>query len=452
MRIETALAEVSLTRTERRDPARIYHMMSVETLREDVAPGFRWEEYLAAAGIDVATAGDVNVTHLPFFARMVTILVSLPADELDVYLQWTVLRTMAKYLSTEVEQAHFDFFSTVLTGEKEMKPRWQRVINTMNGLVGEMVGKAYCQEHFPEAAKQKARAMVQQVHDTLKDRILSLEWMGEETKQKALLKCQAIRHKIGYPDKWIDYATLEVTQGPYATNILRANEFEHRRDMKRVNQPIDPDRWEMPPTMVNAYFHPTRNEICFPAAILQFPFFDVDVDDAVNYGAGGAVIAHELTHCFDDQGRKFDADGNMNDWWSEEDAKAYLTRSQKIVKQFAEFEVHGQKVNGELTQGENIADLGGCKLAFQALQQLNNNQDLIDGFSSEQRFFLSWAQIWRHNIRQEMALTRLLTDPHAPGHLRVNGPLRNLPDFWKAFGVTPGDPMHLQEEELVQIW
>uniref|UniRef100_A0A7S1XBH6 Peptidase M13 n=1 Tax=Compsopogon caeruleus TaxID=31354 RepID=A0A7S1XBH6_9RHOD len=451
--MEKRLAQASLTRVERRDPMKQYHMMSLEKL-EEMCPSFEWRSYFEATGLDLDGCDQFNVTHIPFFETMSIMCADLPLGDWKLYTTWHILRSLSKYLPSAFEEANFRFYGTAINGETQMKPRWKRIITTLNNSVGELLGQAYCEKYFPEETKNRAVAIVSTIHQTLKDRIKTLDWMGDETKLKALEKCERIRVKIGFPDKWLDYSTLHPIPGAsYVENMLCVFEFDHIDSIKKMNKAVDRTRWEMPPSMVNAYYHPMLNEIVFPAAILQFPFFDARSDDAVNYGAMGAVIAHELTHGYDDQGRKFDAEGNMNDWWTEADAGAFKERSSGIVDQFSQFKVHDKSVNGELTQGENIADLGGLRLAYQAF--LSTSPDLsatMDGFTAMQRFFLSWAQIWRHNIRKEMALTRLLTDPHSPGHLRVNGPLRNLDEFHQAFEVKDGDRMFLPSDQRIALW
>mmetsp|Transcript_64421 Transcript_64421/g.140270 ORF Transcript_64421/g.140270 Transcript_64421/m.140270 type:complete len:440 (-) Transcript_64421:66-1385(-) len=437
---------------ERRNPINLYHKMSLEELCVE-APGVDWRR--AFVGMGKAEPGPLNVTHPKFFTHVATMLQSESLDTWKVYLKFHVALGAARFLTKEIGEAHFDFFGRTLTGQKEQKPRWKRTVGWANDCLGEMLGEVYCARVFPPESKAQARAVVDGVIAALRTRFDEITWMSEQTKAKAIEKLGKFGVKIGFPDVWFDYTGLDIVENDLLTNVMHANEFEHKRELDRMDKPVDPHRWEMSPQTVNAYYHPLRNEIVFPAAFLQFPLFDPTADAAVNYGAMGAVIGHEITHGYDDQGRQFDADGNMADWWTEEDAQRFTTRAKVIVDQFSALDVHGSKVNGELTQGENIADLGGVKLAYAALikhLQDTGRPDNIDGFTPEQRFFLSWAQVWRTNIHKERAIERLTTDPHSPEHFRVNLPLKQLPEFYAAFDVQPGQPMHLAEAERVDIW
>merc|ERR1719215_938638 len=328
----------------------------------------------------------------------------------------------------------------------------------MNAHVGEMLGEVYCGKFFPPESKTKCIEMIEFIRGSLKETIQNLEWMGNETKEKAMDKIGRMGVKVGYPDMWTDYSSLEISDdASYATNVLRSMAFEHKDQMRRVNKPVESHRWEMPCQVVNAYFHPLKNEIVFPAAILQAPAFDANRDDALNFGAIGAVIGHEMTHAFDDQGRNFDADGNMNDWWQEDDANRFKEMASLVVDQYAKYEVYGEKINGELTQGENIADIGGAKIAFRALQKSmrekgQSEEDKIDGFTQYQRFFLGWGQFWAAFSREKEALKLLAIDPHSPSTVRAFAPLKNLPEFYEAFGVKESDDMYLSPEKRLTLW
>jgi putative endopeptidase len=353
---------------------------------------------------------------------------------------------------------NFNFNDATLRGTKQIKPRWKRVVSSTDDAIGEALGKLYVAYDFPPEAKARALELVNNLKEALADRIKTLEWMDEPTKREALKKLAAFTVKIGYPDKWLDYSLLKIDRGPYVLNAIRADHFQVERDLKKIGKPVDRTDWGMTPPTVNAYYNPNMNEIVFPAGILQPPFFYANADDAVNYGGIGAVIGHEMTHGFDDEGRQFDAVGNLRDWWSPQSAAEFKKRSQAIVRQYNEYEpLPGLHVNGELTQGENIADLGGVKLAYAALQKaLDKNpqarEQKIDGLTPEQRFFLSFAAIWKSKQRDEDLKLRLNTDPHSPARYRVDGPLSNLSEFQKAFDIPDNSPMVRAADKRVNIW
>lgn len=456
--LETELAKASKTRVELRDPEGNYHKVTVPDL-ERTAPGFPWLVYFQALG--AADPGGIDVGQPEFFARVGQLAAERPMEEWRTYLRWHLLRDLAPDLSKPFVDENFRFYGEVLTGAKENRPRWKRILREADAGLGEALGQLYVEKTFTPEAKARALAMVNDLKEVLRDRLATLEWMGAETRKAALAKLDAFGVKIGYPDKFRDYATLNVERRPHVLNVLAANAFEMRRTLAKINQPVDKTEWGMTPPTVNAYYNPTRNEIVFPAGILQPPFFDPNADDAVNYGGMGAVIGHEMTHGFDDQGRQYDAQGNLKNWWTDEDLKRFKERSEAIVKQFDGYvpaAAEGQRVNGSLTQGENIADLGGSKIAFAALARALDRQGpdardkRIDGFTPAQRFFLSWAQVWRNNIRPEALRLRLNTDPHSPGQYRCNGPLSNLPEFQAAFNLPDGSPMVRPTNERVQIW
>src|SRR5438128_743961 len=411
-----------------------------------------------ARNITLVEAGDINVHQPEFFKAANDLFKTTSLDDWKAYLRWHLINATAPYLSRDFVDENFDFNERTLRGTQQDKPRWKRVVISEDGDIGEALGKLYVGFYFPPAAKERALELVNNLKEALADRIKTLDWMDEPTKQEALKKLAAMNVKIGYPDKWLDYSLLPIDRGPYVLNALRAAKFESDRDVQKIGKPVDRTDWGMTPPTVNAYYQPNMNEIVFPAGILQPPFFYANADDAVNYGGIGAVIGHEMTHGFDDQGRQFDAAGNLRDWWTPESAAKFKERSQAIVKQFNEYEpLPGLHVNGELTQGENIADLGGVKLAYAALQKAldKNPQERnkkIDGFTPEQRFFLSFAAIWRSKIRDEDQKLRLNTDPHSPAQFRVNGPLSNLPEFRQAFNIPDGSPMARPADKRVNIW
>ncbi|PYJ48460.1 MAG: peptidase M13, partial [Verrucomicrobia bacterium] len=397
--------------------------------------------------------------HQPeFFKAADDVFKSAPIEDWKAYLRWHLIDAAAAELSKDFVDEDFDFKERVLHGTQEIKPRWKRVIASTDDAIGEALGKLYVAFDFPPQAKARALELVNNLKEALSDRIKTLEWMDEPTKQEALKKLAAMRVKIGYPDKWLDYSMLQIDRGPYVSNAIRAGKFETTRELNKIGKPVDPTEWGMTPPTVNAYYNPNMNEIVFPAGILQPPFFYANADDAINYGGIGAVIGHEMTHGFDDQGRQFDAAGNLRDWWTPESAAKFKERSQAIVKQYNEYEpLPGLHVNGDLTQGENIADLGGVKLAYAALQKaLEKNPQAragkIDGFTPDQRFFLSFATIWKSKQRDEDLKLRLNTDPHSPAHYRVDGPLSNLPEFQKAFNLPDNSPMVHPPAKRVNIW
>lgn len=452
MKLETALAEGSKARVALRDPVANYHKMPVAELQK-LTPHFDWESYFTA--IDLADPGEVDAGQPEFLQALDAQLASAPVPAWKHYLRWNLLNGTAAYLGPKFVEENFDFNGRKLTGAKELLERWKRVTATEDASIGEALGQLYVAEYFPPASKARMLKLVENLREALRDRLHTLEWMDEATRVKALAKLDAFGVKIGYPDKWIDYSSLQVDRGPYVLNVLRAREFNFALDMAKIGKPKDRSEWQMTPPTVNAYYDPTMNEIVFPAGILQPPFFDPKADDATNYGGIGGVIGHEMTHGFDDQGRQFDAQGNLTDWWTPESAEKFNARAAAIVKQFDAYTpVDGQHINGELTQGENIADLGGIKIAFAAMQKALVGQERreIDGFTPEQRFFLSWANVWHENMRVPEQLRRLKIDPHSPAHFRIDGPLSNLPEFYQAFNIPVGAPMRRSPEERVVIW
>jgi predicted metalloendopeptidase len=451
--LETSLAQASRTRVELRDPQKNYNKMTPSEL-QTLTPDWKWDDYLKEIGL--TTPGDIDVHQPDFFKAVNTAFTSTSLDDWKTYLRWHLINAAAPALSSDFVNEDFNFKETTLRGTKQIKPRWKRVIISEDGEIGEALGKLYAAEYFPPQAKARALELISNVKEALADRIKALEWMDEPTKKAALEKLAAFQVKIGYPDKWRDYSTLRIDRGPFALNELRAENFESKRQLNKIGKPVDRTEWGITPPTVNAYYNPKMNEIVFPAGILQPPFFYAKADDAVNYGGIGCVIGHEMTHGFDDQGRQYDKVGNLTDWWSPQSAEEFKKRSEAIVAQYNEYEpLPGLHVNGALTQGENIADIGGVKIAFMAFkkaQAKKGPQPKIDGFTPEQRFFLGYAQIWRGNQRDEDLKLQLNTNPHSPGKYRTIIPLSNFDEFQKAFDIPDGSPMIRPVSERVNIW
>jgi predicted metalloendopeptidase len=443
MEIETALAKGSMDRVVRREPANIYHNLSSDEWQE-LAPSFSLPAYLAT--LDSPNFKSLNVVAPGFFKALDAELKDANLDDLKTYLRWQLVHSQVQVLPTAFVNEDFAFYGQKLTGAKELRPRWKRCVNAADSDLGEALGQVFVEKHFPPAAKARTLAMVQQLEDALKADIQGLPWMSDATKKQALIKLAAIQNKIGYPAKWRDYTALKIVRGDALGNSLRANAFEVRRQLSKINQPLDKQEWQMTPPTVNAYYDSSENDINFPAGILQPPFFDFKADDALNFGGMGAVIGHELTHGFDDQGRQFDAEGNLHDWWTAEDGKAFEQRAQCEVDEYNAFvPVEGVHLNGKLTLGENTADNGGLRIAYMALMASLGAQPKppakIDDFTPEQRLFLGWGQIWCQNVRPEMSRMLAQTNEHSPGRFRANGVVQNMPEFQKAWGCKEGQPM-----------
>ena len=453
MKVETRLAEASKSAVELRDPYANYNKITVAQLKKEV-PSIDWDAYFTTIGLK--DLQDVNVGQMDEIKTVADLLKKEDLDVLKAYLQWNVINTASSYLSDNFVAQNFDFYGRTLSGTKEMQPRWKRAVSAVNGVLGEAVGQMYTEKYFPAAAKERMIKLVGNLQKALGERIQGLEWMSEETKAKALEKLAAFHVKVGYPDKWRDYSSLEIKNDSYWANIIRSNHFDHDKMIAKAGKPVDKDEWLMTPQTVNAYYNPTTNEICFPAAILQYPFFDMNADDACNYGAIGVVIGHEMTHGFDDQGRQYDKDGNLKDWWTPEDAKNFKERAQVLVDYFGNIEVlPGLKANGELTLGENIADHGGLQVSFLALQKAMAENPLgkdEHGFTPEQRFFLSYANVWADNTRDEQIRLQTKSDPHSLGRWRVNAALPHISMWYDAFGVKEGDALYLPVEKRASIW
>lgn len=452
--IEKALATNSKAPVELRDRLANYNKMTTTELIAKV-PAFPLALYLSERGITGPAAAEVIVGQPKFFEGLEAQMTTRSMNDWRIYLRYKILRNAAPCLAAPFEQEAFHFYDTILRGTPAMEPRWQRATQAVDGEIGEALGQLYVAQYYPPEAKARMDEMIKNIVAVMRDRLQKLDWMTDATKQKALAKFDRFYAKVGHPEKWRDYATVHVKRDNYFANVTAADEYEIKRRLSKLGQPVDKTEWYMTPPTVNAYFDPTANNINFPAGILQPPFFDFTLDDAVNYGAIGVVIGHEITHGFDDQGRHYDGDGNLADWWTEEDAKAFEARAQKVVDQYNSYEVlPGLHVNGKLTLGENIADLGGVTIAYEALERSLQGKErkLIDGFTPEQRFFLAFSQVWRTNIRESEQRRRVATDPHSPGQYRAIGPLVNFQPFYDAFGIKAGDPMWRAPELRAKIW
>ncbi len=449
--IETSLAKVSMTKEDLRDVDKTYHKKSLTGLKA-LAKRIDWKEYFTILG---AKPREVVVMQPEFFKAAEKMLHTFSIEEWQVYLFTHLVGDFASTLTPAFEKKSFDFYGTVLSGTKEMKPLWRRILRVVNGGLSEAMGELYVAEYFPKEAKKKVEMIVADLFRAYEARIKNLDWMSPATKKKALVKLRQMHRKLGYPDKWKTYKGLKIDKDDYVGNIMRIGEYEHRRALKRLLKPVDHDEWFMSPQTVNAYCSFGLNDVVFPAAILQHPFFDVSADDAFNYGAIGSVIGHEITHGFDDQGCKFDGHGNRKTWWTPSDSKRFKEKANVLVKEFNGYEVDGGlMVNGQLTLGENIADLGGLSIAFDAyqLRLKETGRKDVGGFTPEQRFFLGYAATERENERPEFRKMQVLTDPHSPSKFRVNGPLSNLPEFYAAFGVTKGDKLYRSPSSRAKIW
>lgn len=453
MKIEKAIAEISYGREDLRDSQKNYNKLAYEDFKKIESP-LDWDVYFESMGL--AGLKELDAKQINFYKDMSEALRNTTVDEQKYYLAFNLLSAAAPYLSDDFVDADFEFYGKVMSGKQEQQPRWKRSLNTVNGALGEAVGEMYVEKYFPASSKEKMLTLVGNLQTALSERINGLEWMSDTTKAKAQEKLAAFTVKIGYPDKWRDYSGLEIKDDSYWANVRRSNIFDMAYQLADVDKPVDKSRWHMNPQTVNAYYNPTTNEICFPAAILQPPFFNPDADDAVNYGAIGVVIGHEMTHGFDDQGRNYDKDGNLIDWWTAEDAVRFTERADKLVDQYDQIIVIDTlHANGRFTLGENIADHGGLLVAHQAyLNSLKGKETPapIDGFTNEQRFFLGYATLWGQNIRPEEIRRRTKIDPHSLGKWRVNAALRNIAPFYAAFDIKEGDPMFMAPVDRVVIW
>jgi putative endopeptidase len=453
MRLETALASASMAREELRDPFKTYHKVTLADL-DALTPSINWAEMMK--NLSVTGQYDYLVLGQPEFLKELEKQIKAnPLNDWKVYLKWNLLNLAGNVLSNDFVTEDFNFNNKILGGQKEIQARWKRMIQLTDGLVGDALGQLYVAKYFPPEAKKRMDELVSNLIAVYNERIEHLDWMSAETKVKAKEKLNAITRKIGYPDKWKDYKGLEISRESFFTNLMNATKWNYEFMVNQVGKPVDRTQWGMTPPTVNAYYNPSNNEIVFPAGILQPPFFNAEADDAVNYGAIGAVIGHEMTHGFDDEGRNFDAKGNLNTWWTSEDSDKFVSKAQMIIDQFDNYTVLDTvHVNGRLTLGENIADLGGITIAYHAFKRTKQGQgnEKIDGLTPDQRFFLGFATIWAGDIRPETQMQRIITDPHSPGIHRVNGPLSNIEEFYQAFGVKEGDKMYRDATQRAKIW
>lgn len=452
LNLETTLATASMDRVSLRDPYATYHKMTLADFSKS-SPGIDWNSQMTE--LRVKGADSVLVAQPAFFTALASLVKSAPVAAWKEYFRWKLVSSTAGSLGDDFQKENFEFGGKVLNGAKVQEQRWERVTSTIDGFLGEALGQEYVKKAFPPQAKIRMTELIKNLKQAFAERIMALDWMSPETKVRALKKLAAITVKVGYPDKWIDYARLDIVVGDNFGNQMRAREFDYNRTVSRFGKPVDKTLWGMTPPTVNAYYNSRFNEIVFPAGILQPPFFDFKADDAVNYGAIGSVIGHEMTHGFDDQGRKSDFEGNLKDWWTKEDAVKFKERADRVVGQFDGYTVlDSVHVNGKLTLGENLADLGGTMISYQAFKKTAEGQSTkkIDGFTPDQRFFLGFAQLWRGNITDQSEALRIKTDPHAPGKWRVIGPLSNNPDFYKAFGVKSTDAMYRNDDIRARVW
>ncbi len=454
---ETKLAEPRMDKVERRDARKRYNPKSIDQLQKMV-PAINWDSYFK--GIGVKKIDTIIVTDVKYTNALQTILAENNISDWKAYLRWSAFNRASSTLSTDIAKANWEFYGKTLRGAKKQRPLDERALQTINGTIGEALGKLYVEQKFPPEAKEKAQKMIANVIKAFENRINNVSWMTPDTKQKAIEKLLALKVKIAYPDHWKDYSNLEIKGveegGSYLQNILNARVWNHNEDLEDLGNPVDKSRWGMAPQIVNAYFNASFNEIVFPAAILQPPFYNYQADDAVNYGGMGAVIGHEISHCFDDSGSRYDKNGNLNNWWTDKDLKQFEALGKKLADQYSAIEVLPETpINGPFTLGENIGDLGGINVAYDALQlsfKENGRPENIDGFTPEQRFFMSWATVWRTKIREDALKTQIKTDPHSPGMVRAVQPLKNVDAFYEAFNIKETDSMYLEPSKRVKIW
>jgi putative endopeptidase len=452
--METRLARASFSKVDNRDPQKTNNKLTIPEL-ENLAPGFNWKLYLTEIGYPDLL--EINIWQPPFVEELGNMLGSVSVDDWKVFLKWKLIKSCSPFLGERFSKENFDFFARTFEGKEVMEARWKLVLDVTSNYLGEAIGQLYVAKHFPPEAKEEMLILTENLRKSYRKRIENLSWMEPETKMEALAKLENMNVKIGYPDKWRNYSGLEIKPDEYLGNIIRASRLDFAYEMDKCGKPVDKNDWGMTPQTINAYYHPGRNEIVFPAGILQPPFFNMAADDAMNYGAIGMVIGHEMTHGFDDQGRQYDKDGNLRDWWTEEDAEEFNSRASVLVEQFNKIEVFDSVfINGKLTLGENLADLGGATIAFHAYQLSLADKEIpekIDGFTGEQRFFLSFAQIWRGTVREELLKTHIKTDPHSPGKYRINGIVYNMPEFYAAFpDVGPDDELYIPVKQRTVVW
>ncbi|WP_081210411.1 M13 family metallopeptidase [Salegentibacter sediminis] len=457
LEFETRLAEPQLDKVERRDARNTYNPMTVSELKNSV-PALEWEKYFSEIG--AKELDTIIVSQPKYMKALQDVFTQNNVEDWKTYLKWSIFNDAANALSTEIETANWEFYNKTLQGAQEQRPRDERALQTINWTIGEALGKLYVEEHFPAEAKKQAEEMIANIIKAYETRINNLSWMSEDTKKKAIEKLGTTTIKVGYPDEWKDYSDLEIAgvekNGSYFQNMMNVSKWRTADDMSKLGKPVDKSEWFMPPQIVNAYYNPSYNEIVFPAAILQPPFYDYKADAAINYGGIGAVIGHEISHGFDDSGARFDAEGNLNNWWTDEDLKAFEELGADLANQYSKIEVVDSVfINGQFTLGENIGDLGGVNAAYDGLQihlEENGNPGKIDGYTPEQRFFMSWATVWRTKMRDEALKNKIKTDPHSPGMYRAYVPLQNIEAFYEAFEIEEGDKMYVAPEDRVIIW
>lgn len=450
--LELALADASLTRVQMRDPYLLYNKFDIAGMNK-LTPGLEWKSMLE--GLKVKGQDSMIVATPKFYTQLAKQLKATPLDTWKTYLKFHLVNDMAPFLSSSFDTTRFAFYGKVMRGQKTQELRWKRVLQVVDGSVGELLGQMYVDRTFKPEAKKRMLELVDNLQKTYAERIQRLDWMSNETKQKAMVKLNGFMKKIGYPDKWKDYSALTISNNSYVANILASSQWDYNYNISRLGKPVDRSEWQMTPPTVNAYYNPAFNEIVFPAGILQYPFFDENADDAVNYGGIGGVIGHEMTHGFDDQGRLYSADGNLSNWWTPEDSANFTTKANVVVSMYGNIvALDSQRINGQLTEGENLADLGGISIAYEAFKKTKQGQgnEKIDGFTPDQRFFLSWAQVWRANTRPEEMAQRLKTDPHSPNEYRCNVPVSNMEAWYKAFNIQPTDKMYRPEAERAMVW
>ncbi|MFD1062456.1 M13 family metallopeptidase [Winogradskyella litorisediminis] len=455
LELETKLAEPRLDKVASRDIRNFNNPTALNDLQAMV-PSIDWKKLMDDMGIE-KKVDTLLVMQPKYMKAMDAFLKNTPIEDIKTLMTWNTLDNSAGFLTTEIERANWEFYGKTLSGAKKQRTAEERALGTVNGSVGEAIGKLYVDSKFPPEAKEKAEKMIANVITAFQNRIQKLDWMTEETKQKAVEKLDKFTVKIAYPDEWEDYSSMQVKEGnTYAENMLAVGEWSQKKNLSEINEPVDKKKWGMAPQTVNAYFNPLNNEIVFPAAILQPPFYNYKADEAVNYGGIGAVIGHEISHAFDDSGARFDGDGNVNNWWTPEDLAEFEKRGKALADQYSAIEVlDSVNVNGPFTLGENIGDLGGVLGAYDGLQlfyEENGRPEKIDGFTPEQRFFMSWATVWRTLIREDALRTQIKTDPHSPGNIRATQPLKNIDAFYEAFNIKEGDAMYLAPEKRVRIW
>ncbi|MBA3829584.1 MAG: M13 family metallopeptidase [Taibaiella sp.] len=451
-KLETSLAGACMKRVEMRDPYKVYNKFTLNGIDKQT-PGMEWKTLLE--NLHVKGQDTILVGMPKFFQELARQMKTTPLAVWKKYLDFHVVNNLSSYLSSNFDQAHFDFYGKTVRGQQEQRLRWKRVMSVVDGSIGELLGQMYVEKNFKPEAKQHMLELVNNLQQTYADRIQKLDWMSDSTKKKALTKLNGFMKKIGYPDKWKDYSSVSIVGNDYVKNILASSQFEYNYNLNKLGKPVDRAEWGMTPPTVNAYYNPAFNEIVFPAGILQYPFFDFDADDAVNYGGIGAVIGHEMTHGFDDQGRLYDADGNLHNWWSPADSSHFVQKADKVIDQFnALIVIDTNHANGRLTEGENLADLGGLNIAYEAFKKTKQGQsnDKIDGFTPDQRFFLSWAQVWRANTRPEEIASRLKTDPHSPSQLRCNVPITNMKAWYDAFSIPATAKLYRADSSRARVW